>query len=229
MALTSAHVARARIYGPASSNLQQKRAQVPGVGQVIVGGGSLPAVRVDANPTQLNDNGLSLEDLRTALAAANANRRKGEPGSVVRTWALSPSDQLLQASEYKPLVVAYHNGAAVRLADVADVTDSLEDIRTGGLTNGKPAVMLIVFRQPGANIIQTVDRVRAIIPQLQASVPPTIALQVVIDSTRTIRSSVRDVEITLCISILLVIGVVFLFLRNIPSTPIPSVAVRGSL
>src|SRR5258708_8568949 len=155
MALTSAHVARARIYGPASSNLQQKRAQVPGVGQVIVGGGSLPGGRVDATPTQLNDNGLSLEDLRPALAAANANRPKGELGSIVRTWALSTSDQLLQASEYRPLVVAYHNGAAVRLADVADVTDSLEAIRTAGLTNGTPAVIPFVFRQPAANIIHT--------------------------------------------------------------------------
>src|SRR5258708_25159356 len=174
MALTSAHVARARIYGPASSNLQQKRAQVPGVGQVIVGGGSLPAVRVDANPTQLNDNGLSLEDLRTALAAANANRPKGELGSVVRTWALSTSDQLLQASEYKPLVVAYHNGAAVRLADVADVTDSLEDIRTGGLTNGKPAVVLSRLRQPGAHITQTVHPAPALIPPLPADAPPAL-------------------------------------------------------
>jgi multidrug efflux pump len=229
MALTSDLVDRAHIYDLASSVLQQKLSQVPGVGQVTVGGGSLPAVRVDVNPTTLNDKGLSLEDVRTSLAAANANRPKGELGSIVHTWSISTSDQLLQASEYRPLVVAYHNGAAVRLADIATVTDSLEDVRTGGLTNGKPAVMLIVFRQPGANIIQTVDRVRAIIPQLQASVPPSISLQVVIDATRTIRSSVRDVEITLVISILLVIGVVFLFLRNVRATLIPSVAVPVSL
>jgi multidrug efflux pump len=229
MALTSDLIERARIYDLASSILQQKLAQVAGVGQVIVGGGSLPAVRVDVNPTAINAQGLSLEDVRASLAAANANRPKGELGDVSHAWALSTTDQLLTAAEYRPQVISYHNGSAVRLSDVANVTDSLEDIRTGGLTNGKPAVMLIIFRQPGANIIQTVDRVRAIIPQLQASVPPSISLQVIIDATRTIRASVRDVEITLMISILLVIGVVFVFLRSPRATFIPSVAVPVSL
>jgi multidrug efflux pump len=229
MALTSDLVDRPHIYDLASSILQQKIAQVRGVGQVIVGGGSLPAVRVDVNPTAINHEGLSLEDVRTALSQANANRPKGELGSVDRVWTLSTTDQLLQAAEYRPLVVSYRNGAAVRLADVATVTDSLEDVRTGGLTNGKPAVMLIIFRQPGANIIQTVDRLRTIIPQLKASIPPIISLDVVIDATRTIRASVRDVEITLMISILLVIGVVFVFLRSVRATLIPSVAVPVSL
>ena len=231
MSLTSDMVDRAHIYDLASSILQQKISQVPGVGQVIVGGGSLPAVRVDANPTALNDQGLSLEDVRNALAAANANRPKGELGDIRHAWALSTTDQLLLAAEYQTQVIAYNsqNGAAVRLSDVADVTDSLEDIRTGGLVNGKPAVILIIFRQPGANIIKTVDAVQAIIPQLKASIPPIIDLRVMIDATRTIRASVRDVEITLVISILLVIGVVFVFLRNLRATLIPSVAVPVSL
>ncbi len=231
MALTSNLVDRGRIYDLASSILQQKLSQVPGVGQVIVGGGALPAVRVEVNPTALNANGLSLEDVRTVLGSANANNPKGELGDIRHTWALSASDQLLKAAEYRPQVVSYNraNGAAVRLADIAEVTDSVEDIRTGGLTNGRPAVIIIIFRQPGANIIKTVDAVRAIIPQLEASVPPTIDLQVIIDSTRTIRSSVRDVEITLVISILLVIGVVFVFLRSVRATLIPSVAVPVSL
>jgi multidrug efflux pump len=231
MALTSDLVDRAHIYDLASSILQQKLAQVSGVGQVTVGGGSLPAVRVDVNPTLLNQEGLGLEDVRAALASANANRPKGELADVHHAWSLSTTDQLLTAAEYRPQVVSYNrqNGAAVRLADVADVTDSLEDVRTGGLINGKTGVMLIIFRQPGANIIKTVDAVRAIIPQLAASVPPSIKLDVVIDATRTIRASVRDVEITLCISILLVIGVVFVFLRNVRATLIPSVAVPVSL
>ena len=231
MALTSDLVDRAKIYDLASSILQQKLSQVSGVGQVIVGGGALPAVRVDVNPTALNNEGLSLEDVRNALAAANANRPKGELGDIHRTWALSTTDQLLQAAEYQTQVVSYNqqNGAAVRLGDVADVTDSVEDIRTGGLTNGKPAVIIIIFRQPGANIIQTVDAVNAIIPRLEASIPPIIKLQVIIDATRTIRASVRDVEITLVISIVLVIGVVFVFLRNVRATLIPSVAVPVSL
>ena len=143
--------------------------------------------------------------------------------------AIATTDQLLKAEEYLPLIIHYSNGAGVRLSDVATVTDSVEDIRTGGLSNGKPAVLIIVFRQPGANIIQTVDRVRALLPQLQASIPPTIALAVAIDATRTIRASVRDVQITLCISILLVILVVFVFLRSVRSTFIPSVVVPVSL
>jgi multidrug efflux pump len=231
LALSSDLVARAKIYDLASTILQQKLSQVQGVGQVIVGGGALPAVRVEVNPTDLNAKGLSLEDVRTMLASANANNPKGELGTIYHTWSLSTTDQILKAADYRPLVVALNqaNGSAVSLSDVADVEDSEEDVRTGGLVNGKPAVIIIVFRQPGANIIQTVDRVRAIIPQLQASVPPTISLQVIIDATRTIRASVRDVEITLTISILLVILVVFVFLRNVRATLIPSVAVPVSL
>ncbi|MEP6769599.1 MAG: multidrug efflux RND transporter permease subunit [Acidobacteriota bacterium] len=229
LSLTSDVVRRARMYDIASSILQQKISQVRGVGQVVVGGGALPAVRVDINPTALNNNGLSLEDVRTFLSAANANRAKGSVAGDGRTWALSTTDQLLHAAEYEPLIISYKSGAAVRLSDVARVTDSVEDIRTGGLSNGKPAVIMIIFRQPGANIIQTVDAIRAILPQLQASIPPVVKLNVVIDATRTIRASVRDVQITLAISIALVILVVFLFLRDWRSTLIPSVAVPISL
>jgi multidrug efflux pump len=230
LSLTSDTVERARMYDLASSILQQKLAQVPGVGQVNVGGGALPAVRVDVNPTALHSNGLSLEDVRTALAAANANRPKGSlSGDQGRNWSLVTTDQLLKAAEYEPLVIRYREGAALRLGDVARVTDSVEDIRTAGLSNGKPAIIIIIFRQPGANIIETVDRVRALLPQFQASIPPTIKLSVVIDATRTIRASVRDVQITLAISIMLVILVVFVFLRSVRSTLIPSVAVPVSL
>jgi multidrug efflux pump len=229
LALTSDLIQKPKIYDVASSVLQQKISQVEGVGEIIVGGGALPAVRVEVNPTLLNGLGLDLEDVRTALANANANRPKGELSSVNRLWTLSTSDQLHKAAEYRPLIVSYHKGAAVRLSDVATVTDSVEDIRSGGLSNGKPAVLLIIFRQPGANVIATVDRIRAVLPQLQASISPAIDMQVVMDSTTTIRASVHDVEITLIISILLVILVVFAFLRDARSTFIPSVAVPVSL
>jgi len=229
LALTSDLVDKARMYDIASSVLQQKIAQVRGVGQVFVGGGALPAVRVDINPTILNATGLSFEDVRTFLGAANANRPKGQLADATHAWSLSASDQLMKASDYRPLVVSYANGGALRLGDVANVTDSVEDVRTGGLANGKPAVLIIVFRQPGANIIGAVDRIAALLPALQASIPPTVRLSVLQDRTTTIRASVRDVEITMCISIALVILVVFLFLRSARSTFIPSVAVPISL
>ena len=229
LSLTSDVVGRPRMYDLASTILQQKLAQVKGVGQVFVGGGALPAVRVDLNPTALNNNGLGLDDVRAVLSTANANRPKGEVAGINRVWSLSTTDQLLKAAEYRQLVVTYRNGAAVRLADIASVTDSVEDVRTIGLSNGKPAIIIIVFRQPGANIIETVDGVRAVLPQLQAAIPPTVKLNLLIDATRTIRASVRDVEITLCIAISLVILVVFVFLRSVRSTFIPSVAVPISL
>jgi multidrug efflux pump subunit AcrB len=229
IALTSDLVDRARIYDIASSILQQKILQVKGVGDVNVGGGALPAVRIDANPTLLNHFGLGLEDLRTALGQANANRPKGAVADDHRTWSLSSTDQLLKADAYRPLIVTYRNEGAVRVGDVATITDSVEDIRTGGLANGKPAVLLVIFRQPGANIIDTVDRMIALLPLLRAAIPPSINLSVVLDATTTIRASVRDVQITLLISIALVVLVVFLFLRSARSTLIPSVAVPVSL
>jgi multidrug efflux pump len=229
LSLTSDTYDRGRIYDAASSILQQKLAQIEGVGQVTVGGGALPAVRVEVNPTLLNSFGLGLESVRLALTGANANRPKGTVGNRDRTWEIGTTDQLLKASEYEPLVIAYRNGAAVPLSDVATVTDSVEDVRTLGLVDGKPAIPIIVFRQPGANIIATVDRIRASLPALQASISAAIHLSVVLDRTTTIRESVHDVEIALGSSILLVVLVVFVFLRNLRSTLIPSVAVPVSL
>ena len=230
LSLTSDIIERARMYDIASTILQQKLSQAEGVGQVFVGGGALPAVRVDVNPTALYNNGLGLEDVRAALATANANRPKGELANGERSYSLSTTDQLLKAAEYRPLIIHYNNGAAVRLSDIATVTDSVEDIRTGGLSNGKPAVLIIVFRQPGANIIETVDRVRALLPQLQASIPPTIKLAVAIDATPhdpRVGPGRRDHDGRSRSS--LVILVVFIFLRNVRSTFIPSVAVPVSL
>jgi multidrug efflux pump len=229
LSLTSATYDKARMYDAASSILQQKLAQVEGVGQVSVGGGALPAVRVEVNPTALHERGLGLDDVRTTLANANANRPKGQIDGERRQWSLATTDQLHRASEYEPLIVRYRGGAAVRLADVATVTDSVEDSRTGGLADDKPAVLLIVFRQPGANIIETVDRVVALLPQLAASIPAGIDLGIVMDRTTTIRASVHDVELALLASTALVILVVYLFLRDLRSTLIPSVAVPISL
>ncbi len=229
MALTSDVYDPGRLYDLASTILQQKLSQLQGVGQVIVGGSSLPAVRVELNPTALNKYGLQLEDVRTLLSSQNANRPKGDIADNTTTSILATNDQLLKADAYKPLVVSYQNGAVVKLADIATVQDSVEDLRAAGMTNGKPSVLLVIFREPGANIIATVDRVREAIPQLKASIPAAIALTVVLDQTTTIRASVRDVERTLLISIALVILVVFVFLRNVRSTFIPSVAVPVSL
>jgi multidrug efflux pump len=229
LALTSDLMPKPEIYDIASSVLQQKLSQVKGVGQVNIGGGALPAVRVDVNPTALNHYGLGLEDLRPVLIAANANRPKGALSDQNHTWSICATDQLFKADAYRPLLVTYRNGAAVRLDDVAAVSDSVEDIRTGGLANGKPAVLVIVYRQPGANIIDTVDRVLELLPSLRASFPPTVKLSVVLNATTTIRASVRDIQITLLISITLVILVVFVFLRSVRSTIIPSVAVPISL
>ncbi len=229
LALTSDLYGKGQMYDVASSILQQKLAQVKGVGQVTVGGSSLPSVRVDVNPTILNNSGLNLEDVRTMLANSNANRPKGEFANPKRAWSIAATDQLLTASEYQPLVVSYKNGGAVRLSDIAEVTDSVEDVRNAGSANGKPSVLIIVFRQPGANIIDTVDRVRSLLPQFQSEIPPAIHLAVVLDRTITIRASVEDVEFTLVLSIALVIMVVFIFLRNVRITLIPSVAVPISL
>jgi multidrug efflux pump len=220
---------RGRMYDAASSILAQKLSQIDGVGQVSVGGGALPAVRVNVNPPLLNNIGLSLEDVRATLASANANRPKGSISGPLRTTSLFTTDQLSSAKEYRPLLLGFRNGAAVRLKDVARVSDSVEDTRTAGMADGRPAILLIVNRQPGANIIETVDRVHELLPQLQASVPPGMRLVVVLDRTMTIRASVRDVQETLFLSMILVILVVFFFLRNVRATLIPSVAVPVSL
>ncbi len=229
LALTSKLIPRERMYDIASSVLQQKLSQIQGVGQVFVWGGALPAVRVDVNPALLNAQGLGLDDVRATITAANLNRPKGDLYNGTTTWSIATTDQLMTAADYQPLILRYRNGNAVRLADVAQVTDSVENVRNGGLSNGIPAIMVPIFRQPDANIIETVDRVKAILPQLQASLPPSIELKVLIDATRTIRASVKDVQVALTISIILVILVVFVFLRSVRSTLIPSVAVPISL
>ncbi len=231
LALTSDTITLPAMYDAADSILSQKLAQVDGVGQVFVGGGARPAVRAELNPTLLNKFGIGLDTVRTALSSANANSPKGEVADAINAWSINDNDQIKLADQYRPLVVAYNKttGAAVRLGDVGEVQDSVEDTKVMGLANGKPAVLIIVFRQPGANIIDTVDRVRSLMPQLQSSISPAIHIDVVMDRTTTIRASVRDIEITLLISIVLVILVVFAFLRTVRATVIPSIAVPLSL
>jgi multidrug efflux pump len=229
LALTSATMKRGQMYDAASTVLAQKLSQVKGVGTVNIGGSSLPAVRVELNPSALHKYGIGTEDVRTVLATANANRPKGAVEDGDRRWQIQANDQATRAAEYLPLIVAYRNGSAVKLSDVADVVDSVQDLRNDGSANGKPAVFVVVYRQPGANIIDTVDRVRAELPYLRASMASAIDLNVVLDRTPTIRASLREVERTLMISIALVIMVVFLFLRNWRATMIPTVAVPVSL
>ncbi|SBT10221.1 multidrug efflux system, subunit C [Candidatus Accumulibacter aalborgensis] len=229
LSLTSDSLTRGQMYDAASTILAQKIAQVKGVGQVSVGGSSLPAVRVELNPGALFRAGIGAEAVRTAIAAANANRPKGALEEGDRQWQILANDQATKAVDYLPLIVAWRNGAAVRLADVARVEDSVQDLRNAGLANGRPAVMLILNRQPGANIIETVDQVKALLPQLRASIPAAIDLKVVMDRTPTIRASLREVERTLLISIVLVVMVVFLFLRNGRAALVPIVAVPVSL
>ena len=229
IALTSETVSRAVMYDVASTVLQQKLSQLEGVGQVFVGGGSLPSVRVELNPAALAHYNLGLETVRGMLANANINRPKGQLHGPDRSWEIRSTDQLRYAAEYAPLIVAWRNGAGVRLSDVGYVRDEVEDLRALGLSNGKPAILLVVFRQPGANVIDTVDRIRAEMPILQASVPGDVQLSTVLDQTVTIRASVHDVEVALMIAIGLVILVVFLFLRDWRATLIPGVVVPVSL
>ncbi|BDU78083.1 multidrug efflux RND transporter permease subunit [Mesoterricola sediminis] len=227
--LTSDIVPREEMYDIASKVLQQKLAQVPGVGQVFVWGGALPAVRVEVDPNALHARGVGLEDVRRTLLQANVNQPKGALVDGDTTSILDTSDQLLKAKDYQDLVISFNKGAALQVRDVARVVDGVEDLRNDGVTNGKPSVSMAVFRQPGANIIETVDRVRALEPSLKASLPPAVQFSEVLDATQTIRASVKDVERTLLLTIALVIGVVFMFLRDWRSTLIPSVAVPVSL
>ncbi len=229
IALTSDILTKSQIYDAASTIMAQKLSQVSGVGQVFVGGGALPGVRVLLNPDLLNKYGIGLEAVRGVLSNANSNEPKGYFSDGSTTWQVAANDQLFKAEDYRPLIVSYHNGIPVRLSDVADVEPGPQTVMSSGYTNGKPSIMLVVFRQPGANIIDTVDRVRAMLPQLKADISPTINTQYAMDQTQTIRASVRDVERTLIISVLLVILVVFAFLRNARSTFIPSIAVPVSL
>jgi multidrug efflux pump len=239
MSLTSDTYALDQIYDVASTVLQQKLAQVEGVGEVRMGGGALPAVRVEVSPSRVNDLNLGLDDVRTVLANANTNRPKGTVSDAENTWTINATDQLSKADAYKKVIITYRGGAAIRLADVATVTDSVEDTRTAGLAGVspgpgqpmpiKPSIAVIISRQPGANIIDTVDRIKALMPQLKADLPAGIDLAITSDRTTTIRASVQDVQWTLLLSILLVILVVFVFLRDVRTTLIPSVAVPVSL
>ncbi|HXT23477.1 MAG TPA: multidrug efflux RND transporter permease subunit [Candidatus Eisenbacteria bacterium] len=229
LSLTSTNVPPAQLYDAADSILAQKLAQVEGVGQVFTWGSSRPAVRVSVNPSLINSYGISLETVRKGLQSANANLAKGAVADSAHMWAVTDTDQLFKAYEYQPLIVAGHPGAPVRLRDIGEVADAVEDVRNLGLSNGEPSVILAVFRQPGANMIETVDRIKAIMPELKASISPSLHLNVAIDRTTTIRASIHDVERTLIISISLVILVVFVFLRNVWATVIPSIAVPLSL
>jgi multidrug efflux pump len=229
LALTSDTMTRGQMYDAASTILAQKLSQVSGIGQVTVGGSSLPAVRVELNPLALHKYGIGLEDVRNAIVATNANRPKGAIEDGERHWQIGANDQAKVAADYIPLVVTYRDGAAVRLSDVAEVLDSEQDLRNAGSANGRPAVILVLNRQPNANIIETVDRVKALLPQLRASIPSAIEMGIAMDRTTTIRASLRDVERALAMAVGLVIMVVFLFLRNARATAIPAVAVPISL
>ncbi|HEY3755597.1 MAG TPA: efflux RND transporter permease subunit [Opitutaceae bacterium] len=229
VSLTSDTVSPPMLYDAASTILSQKLSQIPGVGQVVVGGSSAPAVRIDVNPLQLNGHGLQLEAVRSAIAAQTSNLAKGSFSNAQQHWMIASNDQLLKAADYARIIVSYQNGQPVRLSDIADVSDSVQTVRSVGYVNGKDAASLIIFRQPGANIIDTVDGIRAALPQLHAAVNSAIGFTIVMDQSQTIRASVRDVERTLLISIVLVVFVVFIFLREVPATIIPSVAVPVSL
>ena len=229
IALTSDIHSPGQLYDAASTIIQQRLLQIEGVGQVNIGGGALPAVRVEINPTQLNNAGLSLEDVRMVLGQQNANIPKGQLSDERTTSDILANDQLFKAKDYEPLIIAYRNGAPVRLSDIASVRDSVENIRAAGYLNGKRAVLLILFRQPGANIVNTVDRVKAALPSLKASIPSAINTTIVLDRTTTIRASILEVERTLIIAVLLVVLVVFAFLGNGRATLIPAVVVPTSL
>src|SRR6201997_4651870 len=229
LSMTSDTMTVPQMYDSADSILAQKLSQVRGVGQVFVWGAAQPAVRAEVNPTLLNKLGIGLDTVRNALNAANANRPKGQVSNQTTSYSFEDTDQLFTADQYRPLIIAYNNGAAVRLGDVGEVIDSVSDRRNIGLANGKPSVLIIMFRQPGANIIDTVDRVRALMPFLQSSISPAIQLSIAMDRTVTVRASVKDIETTLIISVILVILVVFAFLRTVRATIIPSIAVPLSL
>jgi multidrug efflux pump len=229
LAMTSKTLSQGQMYDAASNVFQQRLSQISGVGQVIIGGSALPAVRVELNPKALFKYGIGLEDVRAALASANANSPKGTIDDGNQRYQVYTNDQSTKAADYAPLVVAYRNGAAVQLSDLAAVNDSVEDVRNLGLSNGQPSVLVIVFRQPGANIIETIDSVKESLPHLQAAMPADVNVTVAIDRSTTIRDSLRDTELTLAIAITLVTLVVFVFLRNFRATLIPGIAVPISI
>jgi multidrug efflux pump len=229
LALTSATLPLPQVEELADTRLAQKISQIRGVGLVSISGGQRPAVRVQANPTALASFGMSLEDLRTALSNANVDQAKGNFDGPQQAWTIGANDQLLTGPSYSPIIVAYRNGAPVRLSDVARVVDSAENVKQAAWVGPTPAVLLNIQRQPGTNIINVVDRIGRVLPQLKASLPPTVQVSIIADRTVTIRASVRDVEFTLILTIGLVVMVIFLFLRSLSATVIPSVAVPLSL
>ena len=229
LTLTSDTLTRGDMYDAASTVLAQKLSQVEGIGEVVVSGGSLPAVRVELIPQALYKYGVGLEDVRAALSSANAHSPKGGIDAGDQRYQIYANDQANKADDYKSLILAYRNGAPVRLSDVGEVTNSVENLRNAGLANGKPAILIILYRQPGANIISTVDLVKGLMPQLRASVSPAIDIGLAVDRSITIRTSLRDVERTLMLAVLLVIVVVFAFLRSLRATLVPVVAVSVSL
>jgi multidrug efflux pump len=229
LAMTSKTLTQGQMYDAASNVFQQQLSQISGVGQVIIGGSALPAVRVELNPTAMFKYGIGLEDVRAALASANANSPKGTIDDGNRRFQIYTNDQATQAADYAPLVIAYRNGAAVRLSDVADVSDSVEDVRNLGLSNGQHSVLIILFRQPGANIIDTIDSIKEALPHLEAAMPADVNVTIAIDRSTTIRQSLHDTEATLAIAVLLVTLVVYMFLRDVRSTMIPFIAVPTSI
>jgi multidrug efflux pump len=229
LALTSTALPLSAVEDLADTRLALRLSQLPGVGLVTISGGQKPAVRIQANPTLLSSYGLTVEGLRTAVAASNVNQAKGNFDGPHQAYTIGANDQLLSSSQYRPLVVAYNNGAPVHLSDVATVTDSVENVRQAAWMNDRPAVIVNVQRQPGANIISVVDRINALLPQLRTGLPPSVQMTTLTDRTTTIRASVSDVEFELMLTVALVVMVIFLFLRTLAATVIPSVAVPLSL
>ena len=229
LALTSKTMTRGQMYDAASNVLAPRIAQLSGIGSVFVGGSTLPAVRVELNPQALYKYGIGLEDVRAALASANANSPKGTIDNGSQRYQIYTNDQASVAADYAPLIIAYRNGAAIRLSEVAEVRNSVQDVRSLGMFNGRPSVLLILYRQPGANVIDAIDRVKSELPHLEAAMPSDVNVSIAIDNSTTIRASLHDTELTLVIAIMLVTLVVYLFLRNVRATMIASVAVPVSI
>ncbi|MGB7630506.1 MAG: efflux RND transporter permease subunit, partial [Candidatus Deferrimicrobium sp.] len=229
LALTSKTMTLPEVEDLADTRFAQKISQLSGVGLVRISGGQRPAVRIQANPTALASYGLTLEDLRTAVGAANVNQAKGGFDGPRQAAIIGANDQLLSSQGYRPLIIAYRKGAPVRLSDVADVVDDAENVNQAAWMDESPAVIVNIQRQPGANVIEVVDRIKNLMPQLKSSLPSAIDVSILTDRTTTIRASVRDVQIELMLAVALVVMVIFLFLRNLPATVIPSVAVPLSL
>src|SRR5580765_5128251 len=229
LALTSKTLPLSKIQDLADTRLAQKISQLPGVGLVSISGGQKPAVRIQTNPNALTSYGLGLEDLRTSVAQANVNQAKGNFDGARQAYTIGANDQLMSSDDYRPLIIAYRNGAPVRLSNVATVIDDVENVKQAAWMNSTPAVILNIQRQPGANIISVVDRIQKLLPQLKASLPSSIQVSILMDRTTTIRASVEDVQFELMLTVALVVMVIFLFLRTLAATVIPSIAVPLSI